>query len=208
MKTDPKPSPVRERLLATADALFYAEGIRAVGIDRVINDSQVSRSTMYVHFRTKEDLVAAYLRRRTDTWRAHVEAQVHARADDPAGRVLALFDVFHEQLSDPAYRGCPFVNAAAEYPRHEGIQAVIAYHRQWLPDLFGRLLEPPPADDALIAALVQLCDGAITTAHLDRDTRAAATARSTAALLLTAHGQGSAGDGGKGAPARGGLPGG
>ncbi|MFI6813385.1 TetR/AcrR family transcriptional regulator [Nonomuraea sp. NPDC050328] len=175
---------MRERLLATADLLFYAEGIRAVGIDRVINDANVSRSTMYVHFRTKEDLVAAYLRRRTDTWRAHVEAEVYARAGDPGGRVLALFDVFHEQLSSPAYRGCPFVNAAAEYPHHDGIQAVIAYHRQWLPDLLRRLLQRPSGDDALVAALVQLIDGAITAAHLDRDAHAAATARSTAALLL------------------------
>jgi AcrR family transcriptional regulator len=128
--TETKSSPVRERLLTTADLLFYAEGIHAVGIDRVINDSKVSRSTMYVHFRTKEDLVAAYLRRRTDLWRAHVEAEVHARAGDPVERALALFDVFHEQLSDSAYRGCPFVNAAAEYPHHDAIQAVIAYHRR------------------------------------------------------------------------------
>ncbi|MGN9840435.1 hypothetical protein ACTMTI_20140 [Nonomuraea sp. H19] len=75
-----------------------------------------------MHFRTKEDLAAAYLRRRTGTWRAHVEAEVQARADDPAGRVLALFDVFH-----------------------------VSYHRQ--------------------CRLVQLCDGAITAAHLDRDAR-------------------------------------
>ncbi|MEO3786896.1 TetR/AcrR family transcriptional regulator [Actinocorallia sp. B10E7] len=190
MKTDKKPSPVRERLLATADSLFYAEGIRAVGIDRVINESQVSRSTMYAHFRTKEDLVAAYLRRRTDTWRAYVEARVHTRADDPARRVLALFEIFHDYLAGPAYRGCPFVNAAAEYPHHEGIQAVIAHHRQWLPDLLRRLLERPSADDVLIAALVQLWDGAITAAHLDRDAHAAETARSTAALLLAAHRQG------------------
>lgn len=186
MTTETRPSPVRERLLATADTLFYGEGIRAVGIDRVINEAQVSRSTMYVHFRTKEDLVAAYLRRRTDTWRAHVDEQVQTRASDPVGRVLALFDVFHEQLSDPAYRGCPFVNAAAEYPHHEGIQAVITYHRRWLPGLFRRLLNRPLGDDGLITALVQLTDGAIAAAHLDRDPDAATTARSTAALLLAA----------------------
>jgi hypothetical protein len=101
--------------------------------------------------------------------------------------VLALFDVFHEQLSDPAYRGCAFVNAAAECPHHEGIQAVIAYHREWLPGLFRRLPQRPSGDDALIAALVQLTDGAITAAHLARDASAAATARSTAALLLVSH---------------------
>ncbi|MBB5801536.1 transposase [Saccharothrix ecbatanensis] len=97
---------------------------------------------------------------------------------------MAVFEVFDELLSKSHYRGCPFVNAAAEYPHHEGIRDVIAHHRAWLPDLFARLLEPldPPAN--LITALVQLTDGAITTAHLDRAESAALTARATAELLL------------------------
>ncbi|GIH77221.1 TetR/AcrR family transcriptional regulator [Planobispora longispora] len=177
--------PVRQRLLETADALFYAEGIRAVGIDRVIADSGVAKSTMYVHFRTKEDLVEAYLRHRTDAWRAHVDAEARARADDPADRALAVFDVFHEQLSAPGYRGCPFINAAAEYPHHPGIQQTIAYHRAWLHGLFPGILGTE-ADPRLAAALVQLIDGAVTAAHLDRDRTAARTAKATARLLLAA----------------------
>lgn len=181
--------PVRERLLATADALFYAEGIHAVGIDRVIAESRVSKSSMYVHFRTKEDLVEAYLRGRSDRWRAHVTQEVEARTQDPLTRVLTVFDVFHEAFQDPGFRGCPFTNAAAEYPHHEGIRAAIADDRAWLPALFTRLLEPLGAssDSALIAALVQLCDGAITAAHLDRFPASALTARATAELLLGAH---------------------
>ncbi|QNE17308.1 TetR/AcrR family transcriptional regulator [Kribbella qitaiheensis] len=175
--------PVWERLLDTADLLFYAEGIRAVGIDRVIADSGVSKSTMYVHYRTKEDLVEAYLRRRTDTWRAHVEAAARSSAEDPTDRALAVFDVFHEQLSAPHYRGCPFINAAAEYPHHEGIRQTIAYHRAWLQGLFPSLLEAR-AEPALAAALVQLIDGAVTAAHLDHDRHAAQTAKATARLLL------------------------
>ncbi|GGS63551.1 TetR family transcriptional regulator [Planobispora rosea] len=177
--------PVRERLLDTADALFYAEGIRAVGIDRVIAESKVSKSTMYVHFRTKEELVEAYLRRRTDRWRAHVHAEVDRRADDPRGRVLAVFDVFDEQLSAPGYRGCPFVNAAAEYPHHEGIQNVIAYHRRWLTDLFPHV-GAVDREEPLAAALLQLLDGAVVAAHLDRDRQAARRARRSAGLLLAA----------------------
>jgi AcrR family transcriptional regulator len=180
-------APVRERLLETADRLFYAEGIRAVGIDRVLAESQVAKSTMYVHFRTKEELVEAYLRRRTDTWRAYVEGEIEVRATGPADQILAVFEVFDERLSRPDYRGCPFGNAAAEYPTHEGIQAAIDHHRAWLPGLFARLLDRP-ADDHLVAALVQLSDGAQVTAHLDRASRAARTARSTAALLLAASG--------------------
>ncbi|MBT2450379.1 TetR/AcrR family transcriptional regulator [Streptomyces sp. ISL-43] len=180
--------PVRERLLATADELFYAEGIHAVGIDRVIAESRVAKSSMYVHFRTKEDLVEAYLRGRTDTWREHVAREVEARAQDPAARVLTVFDVFHEAISQPGFRGCPFTNAAAEYPHHEGIQAVIAYDRAWLPALFARLLQPLGAggDGELAAALVQLCDGAIAAAHLDKSPTSAKTAKATAELLLAA----------------------
>ncbi|MCP3757240.1 TetR/AcrR family transcriptional regulator [Streptomyces sp. TBY4] len=181
--------PVRERLVATADALFYAEGIHAVGIDRVIAESRVSKSSMYVHFRTKEDLVEAYLRGRSDRWRTHVAREVEARTRDPLTRVLTVFDVFHEAFQDPGFRGCPFTNAAAEYPHHEGIRAAIADDRAWLPALFARLLGPLGAgeDGALIASLVQLCDGAITSAHLDDSPAAALTARSTAELLLAAH---------------------
>ncbi|MFG3000720.1 TetR/AcrR family transcriptional regulator [Streptomyces sp. NPDC048340] len=179
---------VRERLLATADELFYAEGIRAVGIDRVIAESRVAKSSMYVHFRTKEDLVEAYLRGRTDNWREHVAREVDVRAQEPAARVLAVFDVFHEAISQPGFRGCPFTNAAAEYPHHEGIQAVIAYDRAWLPALFARLLQPLGEGEGgqLIAALVQLCDGAIAAAHLDRSPTSALTAKATAELLLAA----------------------
>ncbi|MFG2972504.1 TetR/AcrR family transcriptional regulator [Streptomyces sp. NPDC048331] len=179
---------VRERLLATADELFYAEGIRAVGIDRVIAESRVAKSSMYVHFRTKEDLVEAYLRGRTDTWREHVVREVGVRSRQPTGRILAVFDVFHEAISQPGFRGCPFTNAAAEYPHHEGIRAVIAYDRAWLPALFSRLLQPLGAgeDGELAAALVQLCDGAISAAHLDGSPNSALTAKATAELLLAA----------------------
>ncbi|MCJ1676172.1 TetR/AcrR family transcriptional regulator [Streptomyces sp. APSN-46.1] len=180
--------PVRERLLATADTLFYAEGIHSVGIDRVIAESRVAKSSMYVHFRTKEDLVEAYLRGRSDRWRTHVAQEVEARTQDPLARVLTVFDVFHEAFQDPGFRGCPFTNAAAEYPHHEGIRAAIADDRAWLPALFTRLLEPLGVgeDSALAGALVQLCDGAIAGAHLDRSATSAMTARATAELLLAA----------------------
>ncbi|MGW0816937.1 TetR family transcriptional regulator [Streptomyces viridiviolaceus] len=183
-----KSGTVRERLLETADRLFYAEGIHAVGIDRVIAESGVAKSTMYVHFRTKEDLVAEYLRRRSDDMRERVTREVEARALEPAEeRILAVFDVLHAVVSEPGFRGCAFVNAAAEYPHHLSVQEVIAYDRSWLPSLFSRLLGPPADnDDELVAALVQLYDGANAAAHLDRSATSARTARKTAELVLAA----------------------
>ncbi|GAA0361014.1 TetR family transcriptional regulator [Microbispora corallina] len=182
-----KPGTVRERLLETADRLFYAEGIHAVGIDRVIVESSVAKSTMYVHFRTKEDLVAQYLRRRSDIMRVRVTREVEARAQESAEeRILSVFDVLHQVISEPGFRGCAFANAAAEYPHHAGVQEAIAYDRIWLPALFSRLLGPLHAgnDDELVAALVQVYDGANAAAHLDHSTTSARTARKTAELLL------------------------
>ncbi|WP_405842979.1 TetR/AcrR family transcriptional regulator [Streptomyces platensis] len=192
-----KSGTVRERLLETADRLFYAEGIHAVGIDRVIVESGVAKSTMYVHFRTKEDLVAEYLRRRSDTTRERVTREVEARAQEPEGQILSVFDVLHEVISEPGFRGCAFANAAAEYPHHAGVQEAIAYDRTWLPALFSRLLGPLPADndDELVAALVQVHDGATAAAHIDHAKTSARTARKTAELLLAARRPASTGDG-------------
>ncbi|MEU0648321.1 MULTISPECIES: TetR/AcrR family transcriptional regulator [Streptomyces phaeochromogenes group] len=185
-----KSSTVRERLLEAADRLFYAEGIHAVGIDRVIAESGVSKSTMYIHFRTKEDLVAEYLRRRSDTMRVRVTREVEAREQMPVeGRILSVFDVLHEVISEPGFRGCAFANAAAEYPHDGRVQEAVARDRVWLPALFSRLLDPLRAeDDLLVAALVQVYDGANAAAHLDRSKTSAHTARKTVELLLAARG--------------------
>lgn len=90
-------------------------------------------------------------------------------AQEPEERILSVFDVLHEVISEPGFRGCAFANAAAEYPHHAGVQEAIAYDRTWLPALFSRLLGPLPADndDELVAALVQVHDGATAAAHID-----------------------------------------
>ncbi|MDN6358912.1 TetR/AcrR family transcriptional regulator, partial [Yaniella sp.] len=129
---------VRERLIETADRLFYAEGIHTVGIDRIIAESGVAKSTMYVHFRTKEDLIAEYLRRRSDQTRQRFSAAIEVSDGRSAvERVLSVFDELQEVISEPNFRGCAFVNAAAEYPDHGGIQAANRKDRQRLPRLFS-----------------------------------------------------------------------
>jgi AcrR family transcriptional regulator len=186
METTTRRPPVRERLLATADRLFYAEGIRAVGIDRVIAESGVAKSTMYVHFRTKEDLVEAYLRGRDQVTRAHVEAAVASYTEPSRERVLAVFDAVEGGVCSGDWKGCPFTKAAAEYPGHEGILSAVRDYRGWQRGLFTRLLEDGPDRDHLASAFVQLLDGAMTTSHLDGDTDSIRTARRAAATLLDA----------------------
>lgn len=181
---------MRERLIETADRLFYKEGLHAVGIDRIIAESGVAKSTMYVHFRTKEDLIAEYLLRRSRQTRQRFTAAVEASGDlAPVDRILGVFDELQAVISEPNFRGCAFVNAAAEYPNHEGIQAAIRADRQWLPRHFENLLEEAHMADALdlVYGLVQLYDGANVAAYLDQSAHSAVTARKMAKQLLDMH---------------------
>ena len=165
-----KASP-RDRVLAVASELFYADGIRAVGVERVIEEAGVAKATLYFHFKSKDDLVAAYLRDRSDAWRSHVTRELARRGRTAEESILAVFDLLEEYCSDSCYRGCPFINAAAEYPGHATIAEVTSAHRDWIRELFTDL-----ASDAgfsrsrrLGRALSQLYDGMMVAAQLDGD---------------------------------------
>src|SRR5947209_15152444 len=103
----------RERLLAAADELFYAEGIHTVGIDRVIERAGVAKASLYNTFGSKDELIVAYLRARQVRNRTRITTAVE-RYDEPRARLLAVFEAQGQMFADPAYRGCAFVNANAE----------------------------------------------------------------------------------------------
>lgn len=173
------PSAARDRLLRTASALFYAEGIRAVGVDRVINEASVTRATFYRHFPSKDDLVVAYLR--------EVDAAIRALADgaEPgASRLRAVVGEMGQRLCTPGFRGCSFINAAAEFPDEQSpVHRAVVEHRTWLRGMFSRELaaaghpDPHPA----AAHLMMLRDGAMVAGYLDDAQRA----RETLARGLT-----------------------
>jgi AcrR family transcriptional regulator len=105
----------RERILDAAYDLFSRRGIRGVGIDAVIAESGVSRMTLYRHFRTKEELVLAYLEQREVQWtREWLQADVCRRTEDPAERLLAIFDVFDGWFRTSTFEGCAFINVMLE----------------------------------------------------------------------------------------------
>jgi AcrR family transcriptional regulator len=107
----------RDRILDTAQELFYSRGIRAVGIDMIIEKSGVAKMSLYRNFPSKDDLFAAYLERTSDRYWAWW-AQVMARhPNNPKQQLLDLFQATVERVRRPEYRGCAFVNAAAEIPR-------------------------------------------------------------------------------------------
>jgi AcrR family transcriptional regulator len=105
----------RTRILDAAYDLFSRRGIRGVGIDTVIAASGVSRMTLYRHFRSKEDLVLAYLEQREQQWTiGWLQTDVKQRTDDPRERLLAIFDVFDGWFHEPGFEGCAFINVMLE----------------------------------------------------------------------------------------------
>jgi AcrR family transcriptional regulator len=177
----------RDRITETASALFYAEGIHAVGVDRVVLDSGVAKATLYQHFRSKEELVAACLQQRSDHWRRHFAEPILAKPGPPAARVAKVFDTLNRSVSVPGFRGCPFINAAAEYPGQEGLVAgVIRSHRDRVRQLFADLLAPLPSTrrKELVDQLVLLYDGTMISAQLDWKPKPLRSAKTAVARLL------------------------
>lgn len=124
LQTDPPTaaSDARERILDTAYELFSRNGIRAVGIDAIIDRSGVARMTLYRHFGSKDALVLAFLERREQRWtRDWLQRAIERRAVDPGERLLAIFDVFDEWFQREDFEGCSFINVLLEIadPKHE-----------------------------------------------------------------------------------------
>jgi AcrR family transcriptional regulator len=186
-KTAKRPPP-RERLLAASDELFYRDGVHSTGIDAVIEKAGVAKGSLYYIFGGKDELVAAYLRGRHDAWRQRIEA-AQAGIDDPDEKILAVFDAIADYVSLPGFRGCPFVNAAAEAPAGESQQLAIKEYRDWLRQSFRELAADTGVADreALADALIVLYDGALATAEMSSAARTAAmTAKRIARLTLAA----------------------
>jgi AcrR family transcriptional regulator len=178
----------RERLLTAADELFYRDGVRSSGIDAVIERAGVAKGSLYYIFGGKDELVAAYLRARLESWQQRVEAR-QSGIDDPAEKILAVFDAIADDVSRPEFRGCPFVNAAAETATGEAQAAAIKAYRDWVQEFFRALAADTGVADyaALADALVLLYDGAVATSERDRSAHAAAmTAKRIARLTLAA----------------------
>jgi AcrR family transcriptional regulator len=181
-----KPS-ARDRLLAAADELFYAEGVHTVGIDRVIERAGVAKASLYSTFGSKEELVRAYLEGRHKIRRERLLAGLE-RFETPRDRLLGVFDVLADLAGNPGFRGCAFYNATAESTPGGPIDEVATTNRAWTRGLFAELARDAGATDpaGLADQLVVLYDGATVGGRMDRGPTAARIARSVAAGLLDA----------------------
>lgn len=152
----------RERLLETAARLFFQRDYRSVGVDTIVAESGVGKMTLYRHFPTKDDLIAAYLKVTNEQFWAWFE-EATAGASDPRGKLLAFFQSLEELASTPTCYGCPFLNAAVDFPEHEHPGHVVAVeHKQAVRARFRELAHQAGVSqpEALADQLFLLMDGA------------------------------------------------
>jgi AcrR family transcriptional regulator len=178
--------PARDRILNTAFRLFYAHGLRAVGVDTIIAESGVAKATLYKHFPTKEDLIVAYLDKVDAVWTGQLHAAAEAAGPQPADQLVGLFDALGSACRRDGYRGCAFINAAAEAtPGTAAHNRTITHKRAVLAWVTGLAVAAEVADPEVVArSLTLLLDGGLASGALDADPQAAIVARSTAARLV------------------------
>jgi AcrR family transcriptional regulator len=192
MSTEPatvtRPSAARERILATAFELFYARGIRAVGIDLIIARSGVAKATFYKHFPSKDDLVLAYLDKVDGVWSGQLAAAAEAAGPDPAEQLVGMFDALRTACRREGYRGCAFINAAAESQPGTPVHQRTVTHKSavlaWVRDLAEQAGARDPG--ALARSLTLLLDGGLASGSLDADPQAPEAAKASARTLIDA----------------------
>jgi AcrR family transcriptional regulator len=182
---EPERRSARERLLAAAGELFYAEGIQTVGIDRVIERAGVAKASLYDIFGSKEELIRCYIQALQEARIARFE-QGLAKFRTPRERLLGVFDVLGELTRRPGFRGCAFMRASAELRPESTVRGAIEDSRAWMRSLLAGLAKEAGAaqPDRLARQLQILYDGATLSAQLDGDANAPATARAAAAQMV------------------------
>jgi AcrR family transcriptional regulator len=174
----------RQRVLSTATRLFYAEGVHAVGIDRIIAESRVAKATFYKHFPSKDELVRAYVVDQDELGRAAVNA---LPTEPPLKMVFTIIERLAEASRQPGYRGCPFLNAAAEYPDPSSpVRKAVDDHRRWNREHLRGLLTAAgqPDPDTTVNILLLLCDGVLVSGELDNQSDLPALTRAAVNRVL------------------------
>ena len=170
-ETARRPSEARQRILLTADRLFYNEGIHAVGIQRVVEEAGVTRVTLYRHFPSKDDLIAAYLDRRGEYDHAQVIGIIDAHPDDPRAALSELATALTRDDFGAVQRGCPFINASAEFtgshPSRVRALAIRAWVTERIEELLRRLEHRTPRSTA--QQLMMVRTGAVVSCALDQN---------------------------------------
>lgn len=189
-KPEAEPQDLRGHILSVASDLFYKRGVRAVGVDLVVDEAKVAKTSLYRYFPTKDDLIVAFLRAEDEDFWAVWDAVAAKHAKDPRAEIEAHMRWIGERLARSNYRGCPQINVAAEFAEHEHpargvarahmlalrerLTAIARRMRVANPERLGaqlallvngafvsaELLTPAEATDTLLACARALCDAA------------------------------------------------
>lgn len=180
-------SGARERIVKTAEKLFYAQGIRAVGIDRIIAEAGVAKMSLYNHFSSKDELVLAVLQYREEKLSRFFETAMQRYVDDGADRLNAFFSALKEWFESKGFRGCAFINAVVELAdaRHPASKFSV-HHKELFHEMIGNIMTATHGSNAtaFVPAVSLLVEGAIVTAVMDGNSSSADVARETALALL------------------------
>lgn len=180
----------RAELIRDALKLFYRNGFTATGMDLVAKETGVSKTSIYKHFRTKDELILAVLRLRDENFRNWLFRRLEELADTPQDQLLAMFDVLAEWFSEAGYQGCMFIKAAAEFQdKNNAINAQSYAHKVLLADHVTELATQAGYQDprALAEQLLLLKEGAIVISAMSHSPDAAHTAKAAAAQILRHH---------------------
>ena len=180
-------SEARQRILETADRLFYQDGVRAVGIDRIIAEADVAKMSLYKHFPSKDDLILAVLKYREESVLEFFRSAMQRHSKKAKNPLRAFFAALKDFFESPGLRGCPFQNAAVELadPNHAGTEFVRGHKQRFSQFLRGLVEEIVGKAAAKVAPAVSiLVEGAIMTAVIQGDPNAADVARDAAMKLV------------------------
>jgi AcrR family transcriptional regulator len=180
-------SQARQRILETADRLFYQEGVRAVGIDRIIAEAGVAKMSLYKHFPSKDDLILAVLQYREQSVLKFFRGAMDRHSKRAKNPLRAFFAALKEWFEAPGFRGCAFQNAAVELadPAHAGTEFVRG-HKQRFGEFLRGLVEAAVGKTAakVAPAVAILVEGAIVTAVIQGTPDAADVARDATLKLV------------------------
>lgn len=177
----------KEKIVDTAARLFYSRGIRATTTDLIISEAGVHKSTFFKHFPTKAEVVVAYLKQRDARWMDWMTARVEALAKKPEHRLIAIFDALGEWFAEDDFRGCAFINVAAETADTNAVDFVLAVEHKRRMAAFVKncaKLAHVKRVDQLVDEVMLLIEGAIVRAQMEGTNKSAMTAKSIAKILL------------------------
>jgi AcrR family transcriptional regulator len=177
----------RDVIVSQALKLFYRDGFNSTGVERIIKEAGVSKKTLYNHFKSKNELVLATLRKRDELFRNNLMRETERRASVPRDRLLAIFDVHHQWFQEKEFSGCMFINASAEFSSHDDpCHMISAEHKRLVREYIRGQAEQAGArdPDTLAKQLNLLLEGAIVDAHVSGNKNSALTAKDMAVVFI------------------------